>query len=328
MKPQRLIVVVLALTALALGAVLFLAPRFSKPKVLTGYVEGEALYLASPVSGTLSRLAVRRGDQAAAGQVLFTIDPRQLSAQQKQAAEELSAAQAQAVDARKGQRPSEIAAFDAETAAARASLRDAEATYRRVGYLEARGIYARARLDDARSARDAAAANVKAALERRATATLGAREDQIRAADARVRQAQANLAGAGARLSDLSPAAPSAARVEDVFYQIGEWVAANQPVVSLLPADRIRVRFFAPEKEVALYRLGRTISFACDSCPTGMAAKISFVSPRPEYTPPVIYSLGARDRLVFMIEAMPAHPERLTPGLPVDVTPLKPERGR
>jgi HlyD family secretion protein len=46
------------------------------------------------------------------------------------------------------------------------------------------------------------------------------------------------------------------------------------------------------------------------------------VSPRAEFTPPVIYSLQSRDRLVFLIEALPANPAGLTPGLPIDVVPL------
>ncbi|HEX7758108.1 MAG TPA: HlyD family secretion protein, partial [Caulobacteraceae bacterium] len=158
-------------------------------------------------------------------------------------------------------------------------------------------------------------------------AALGAREDQIRAADSKVREASAGLSAAGARLSDLSPTSPGRARVEDVFFQRGEWVGANQPVVSLLPDDRITIRFFVPEREVARYRPGQGVRFACDGCARGQSAVISYVSPQPEFTPPVIYSLGARDRLVFLVEARPAHPERLTPGLPVDVTPLAPEGG-
>ncbi|HWA60246.1 MAG TPA: HlyD family efflux transporter periplasmic adaptor subunit, partial [Caulobacteraceae bacterium] len=183
-------------------------------------------------------------------------------------------------------------------------------------------------LDDAKSARDAAAADLAAAEKRRAAAALGSREDQIRAADARVREADAALSGAGAKLSDLAPVAPGPARVEDVFFARGEWVGAHPPVVSLLPDARITIRFFVPEREAALYRVGRVVRFGCDSCATGLTARISYVSPRPEFTPPVIYSLESRDRLVFMIEARPAHPERLTPGLPVDVVPLGPEGGR
>jgi HlyD family secretion protein len=328
MNPQRLIVIGLAVGAVILAGALLLAPRLSRPNVLSGYVEGQPLYLASPVAGTLTSLAVQRGDQATAGQRLFQVDPRQLGAASQQAAQDLIAAQAQAQDARKGQRPVELAVFDAQIAAAEASLRDADATYRRVAILERQGIYARARLDDAKAARDAAAANVSAARKRRDAATLGARQDQVRAADARVQEAGAALAGAAARFTDLAPVAPGPARVEEVFYQRGEWVAANQPVVSLLPDDRITIRFFVPERQAALYRPGRAVRFSCDSCAAGLIATISYISPRPEFTPPVIYSLEARDRLVFLVEARPAHPERLTPGLPVDVTPLTPEDGR
>ena len=56
---------------------------------------------------------------------------------------------------------------------------------------------------------------------------------------------------------------------------------------------------------------------------TGLSAKISYVSPRPEFTPPVIFSRDSRDRLVFMVEALPQKPANLMPGLPVDVEPLR-----
>ena len=323
MNPQRLIVIALAAGAVVLTAALLLAPRLAAPKALSGYVEGEALYLGAPVAGSLTQISVRRGDVVEAGAPLFQVDPRQLSAQQQQALQQLAAARAQAADARRGQRPVELAVLDAQIDAAAAALRDAEANYRRIAPLAGTGAVSLAERDNAKFARDQAAANLAAAQKRRATATLGAREDQVRAADAQVHAAEAAVADAGARLSDLAPAAPARARVEDTFAQKGEWVAANQPVVSLLPDDRITIRFFVPERQVARFGLGRSVHFACDSCGAGLSATVSYVSPRPEFTPPVIYSLEARDRLVFLIEARPAHPERLTPGLPVDVTPLE-----
>ena len=124
------------------------------------------------------------------------------------------------------------------------------------------------------------------------------------------------------RVNQLTPIAPSDARVEDVFYQRGEWVSANQPVVSLLPDAKVKVRFFVPEKDVARYRTGRDVRFACDGCASGLTATIRYVSPRPEFTPPIIYSRDSRDRLVFMVEAYPKRPAGLQPGLPVDVEPL------
>lgn len=320
MNRQRALIAGLVLTAAAIVAALVLIPRLSRSHVLTGYVEGEALYLAAPVSGTVRSLAVVRGQEVAAGQPLFVVDPAQVRAQYEQAAAETAAAQAQAQDARKGQRPVELAIYEANIAAAEARARDARAALRRVEPLVRQGWYAPARLDDAKSAAEAADAEVRAARRQRDAAALGAREDQIRAADARVAQAAAAASGASARLADVAPSAPAKARVEDVFFHAGEWAPANQPILSLLPDARIKVRFFVPERELAAYRIGRTVRFSCDGCAAGLTAKIDYVSPRPEFTPPVIYSREARDRLVYMIEARPS--VRLDPGQPVDVEPL------
>ncbi len=317
---QRLLIVVLLLAAAGLIAALVLIPRIGRPTTLSGYVEGEPLYLASPVSGSVAQMNVQRGDRVAGGQKLFVVDPRQLSAQTAQAKAEVTAAQAQATDARKGARPVELAVYDANIAAAEARARDADAALRRVKILADKGIYAPARLDDARAEADAARAQVAAARRQRDAAALGQREDQIRAADSRVAEAQAGLSAAAARLTDIAPSAPGAARVEDVFFQKGEWAAANQPVLSLLPDDRIKLRFFVPERSLAAYAPGKTVRFSCDGCATGLTAKITYIAPRSEFTPPVIYSREARDRLVYLVEALPS--ARLNPGTPVDVVPL------
>lgn len=320
MKPQRLLVVGLLLTALVAVAVLWFAPRLSRTPTLSGYVEGEALYLATPIAGRVDQVLVQRGDQVKAGQRLFVVDPVQLEAQRNQAGAEVSAAQAQASDARKGQRPVELAIFDANVAAAEASARDAAANLRRVRPLVEKGVFAKARLDDAQSTYDAAQAQVKAAKRQREAAALGSREDQIRAADSRVQQTNAALVAANARLSDGAPVAPVAARVEDVFFQSGEWASANQAVVALLPHDRIKLRFFVPERQINAYRPGAVVKFTCDGCQDGMTARVTYISPRPEFTPPVIYSREARDRLVYLVEAKPS--ALLNPGQPVDVQPI------
>jgi HlyD family secretion protein len=320
MTRQRLLVVGLAGVALAIVAVLVLLPRFGRGKTLSGYVEGEPLYLAAPVAGTVTAMNVERGAEVMAGQPLFVVDPAQSRSELGQAQAEVAAARAQAADARKGQRPVELAFYDANVAQAEARARDAAATLRRVRTLAAKGFDSQAQLDDARADAQAAAAQVAAARRQRQAAALGQREDQIRAADARVAEAQAAAAGASARLGDVAPRAPANARVEDVFFHAGEWAPANQPILSLLPDARIKLRFFVPEKALSAYRVGRVVRFACDGCPTGLTARIDFVSPRPEFTPPVIYSREARDRLVYLVEARPSR--RLNPGQPVDVEPL------
>ncbi len=320
MNRQRLLVVAFVAIAAIIVGLLAWVPRMGKTHTLSGYIEGEPLYLAAPVAGTVRAVNVQRGQDVSAGQALFVVDPAQVQSAYDQAAAQAQAAAAQAVDARKGQRPVELAVYEANIAAAEARARDARATLRRVEPLVRQGWYAPARLDDAKSAADAADAQVRAAKKQRDAAALGAREDQIRAADAQVSAANAAVSGAGARLGDVAPKAPGKARVEDVFFHAGEWAPANQPILSLLPDERIKVRFFVPEKDLAAYRIGRTIRFACDGCAKGLTARVEFVAPRPEFTPPVIYSREARDRLVYLVEARPS--ARLNPGQPVDVEPL------
>lgn len=321
MTRQRLLVAILLLVAIVVVASLVLIPRFGRRPVLTGYIEGEPLYLAAPIAGTVQAMYVVRGQDVAGGAKLFVVDPQQPVAARDQALAEVAAAQSQAIDVRKGQRPLELAVLDANIAAAEARARDAEAALRRVSVLAEKGYESKAGLDDARANAQAAEAQARAARKQRDVGTLGAREDQIRAADAKVSQAQAGLVGAAARLVDIAPTAPSAARVEDVFFQQGEWAPANQPILSLLPDSRIKVRFFVPEAALSAYRVGRVVHFGCDGCAKGLTARIGYVSPRPEFTPPVIYSREARDRLVYLIEAYPM--VRLNPGQPVDVEPLK-----
>ncbi|WP_298744542.1 HlyD family efflux transporter periplasmic adaptor subunit [uncultured Brevundimonas sp.] len=322
MKRTRIIVALIVFAVVGvLVWLLFL--RDGEARTLTGYIEGERVYLAAPVSGSVAALYVREGQRVAAGGRTFLIDPRVQRAQAESAAAAVGAAEARADDLRKGQRAEELSVFDAELAAAEAGERAAEADYGRIEPLVRRGIYAPARLDQVRAARDAARAQTAAVRRRREVAAMGARQDAVAQAEQQARQAAGGLSEAQARLGQLSPTAPAAARVEEIFYRPGEWAAANTPVLALLPDREVKLVFFVPEAEMARYRPGRTVTFRCDGCAAAGRARISWISPRPEFTPPVLYGRGSRDRLVYRVEARPEEAATLNPGLPVDVTPLE-----
>ena len=313
MKRSRPIIIVIVLIAAAFLAWRLLAPS-REPPALSGYIEGETLFLAAPVAGTLTSLAAIEGQRVAGGAPLFTIDPATLSAQGEQARARIAEAGTQiaAAQATVQQAESEAAAAAADADKARRDLNR---------------LLAVRRIDPAAVAGkdvDAAQAALREANARLAAArdSAAARRSQVGAARAQQDQARGGAREVQIRVGQLSPSAPGPASVEDVFFRPGEWVAANQAVLALLPDSQVKVRFFVPEREVARYRPGRTIRFACDACPSGLSARITYVSPRPEFTPPIIYSRDSRDRLVFMVEARPDRPRRLMPGLPVDVEPL------
>jgi HlyD family secretion protein len=286
-----------------------------------GYVEGEYLLLAAPVAATLQTLQVRRGESVAAGAPLFALDPTKAAADCARALAALAEARARLADLGKGKRPEELAVIRATQAQTEAELELARLRLAREEPLVRRAVSPIDRLDEARAEVRRLEARQRELAAELAVAALPARADAIRAAEAAVAQAEAELARARATLAELAPVAPAAAFVEDTFYEPGEWVEANRPVVSLLPFGALKLRFFVPEAVVGSLELGQEVRFACDGCPEGQRARISFIARRAEYTPPVIYSVGSRQKLVFLVEARPlGEVARLHPGQPVDVT--------
>jgi HlyD family secretion protein len=313
MTRARPIVVVVVLLAAALVAWLLLGGS-KRERTLSGYIEGENLYLAAPVAGTVAEVSAIEGQRASPGETLFRIDPATLAAEGQQAQAGVAAANTQIASAaaQAQQAGAEVVAAAADADRARRDLARLEAVRR-----DDPAAVAGKDLDAARAALRNADARVAAARK-----TADARGAEVAAARAQAAEAVGSRREVAIRVNQLSPPAPTSARIEQVYFQPGEWVSANQPVVSLLPDNKVKVRFYVPERQVARYRPERQVHFSCDACAAGMTATIRYVSPRPEFTPPVIFSRDSRDRLVFMVEAYPARPQELQPGLPVDVEPL------
>jgi HlyD family secretion protein len=185
--------------------------------------------------------------------------------------------------------------------------------------LSAKGVAAQAQLDIARanSNRDKAALDE---VRRQITvAQMASRDEDIAAARQSLAAAQARQTAAETKLARRKLVAPVTGAVQQVYYRPGEMVPAGRPVISILPPGNIKVRFFVPEAMLPKVALGDTVDVSCDGC-TPARAKVSFISRTAEYTPPVIYSLEERNKLVFMIEARPEAPQGLRVGQPVSVT--------
>ncbi len=292
------------------------------PATLHGYMEGEYVRVAAPFAGTLLALEVRRGDRLEAGAPLFALEAENEQAARREAEDHLKRAEARVADLRKGLRPSEIAAVRAQLAEAESAAALSRKALARQEDLVSRGFASRQTLDEARAARDRDASRVSRLRAELATATAGSRPDEIRAAEAEASAAREALAQTDWRLRQKSVHATVSGEVADTLFTVGEWVPAGAPVVSILPPQNVKARFFVPEPQVATIRVGQGVSLACDGCEAPVAATVTFVAPQAEFTPPVIYSKESRAKLVFLVEAVPRAGEavRLRPGQPVDVT--------
>lgn len=316
-------VIVAALLAIVGGAAWY-ATRPAPAANWLGYVEAETLYVAAPVSGRLAERPVERGATVAAGTPLFSLAPETTDAETARLEAQVSAAEAQVGDLGEArQRAPEIAISRAAEAQASAQLSKTQNDFARVSALAGRGFASRAQLDAARAARDAASAALAQTRAQIASGQISTgRSEQIAAARAGVAGAQAALRGQKERRREISPVAPASGVIEQTFYNPGEWVPANSPVVAVLPADKRKLRFYVPEASIAGIKPGATVRFTCDGCGGERQARISYVSPRSEFTPPVIYSEHARAKLVFLVEALlPVSDKPLPPGLPVEVLP-------
>lgn len=305
--------------ALALAVMSCSAPQ---DPPLQGYAEGEFVRVGVPFAGTLVKLDVQRGSPVKAGAPLFALEAENESAARREAENRLERAQAQLENLRKGGRPTEVDAVRAQLVQAQAARALSSAELKRQEDLVAKGFVSQQRLDEARSAAARDRARVAELEAQLATVQLAARPDEIRAAQAEASAARAALEQAQWRLQQRTAVATVAGVVTDTLFVRGEWVGAGQPVVTLLPPENVKVRFYVPEPLLAALQVGQAVDLRCDGCAGTLRAAVSWISPQAEFTPPVIYSKESRAKLVYLVEARPAPGDaaRLKPGQPLDVT--------
>jgi HlyD family secretion protein len=287
-----------------------------------GYVEGKFVYVASPQAGRVEHLAVARGDSITVGRPLFTLDQEPELSAERQAHELLRSEEARLADLQTGKRPPEKEVIAAQLAQAKVEhqktvdiLKSDETQYAAGGLPLTELIAARAAVES----NTALVRRYQSDLE---VAELPGREAQIKAQAELVAADRAALQQATWKLQQKQIASPGTGLIFDTLYREGEWVAAGNPIIQMLPPKNVEIRFFVPEPVVGKLRVGQKITVHCDGCDASISASITFISTQVEYTPPVIYSNENRAKLMFMIIAKPTADQAavLHPGQPVEIT--------
>jgi HlyD family secretion protein len=143
-------------------------------------------------------------------------------------------------------------------------------------------------------------------------ATLDSAVSALRVAEAHVNTSQT-------RLARRTGFAPVNGTVQQIYFREGEMVPAQRPVLSIMPPGNMKVRFYVPEAALPKIAIGDQVRVTCDNCAADLTAKIYFIATTAEYTPPVIYSLDERDKLVYLVQARPSNPDSLRVGQPISV---------
>lgn len=306
------------LCALPLAGVLFGACAAPGP-LATGYVEGEYTELAPVASAQVRALEVARGARVEPGQVLVEMEKRDAEIALSQAHAALSQAESELADLKEGKRPEEIRAIEASLASARAQAEEARRTETRMINLAQRGAVTESERDDAETAARVAEASVAQIEAELAVAKLPARPQEIAAAEAARDGAEAARDLAQWDLDQRDLSVPFAGTVDDIIRRPGEIAGPSSPVLTLLGDEAVKLRLYVPETDIARIRVGDRLRVGCTGCATGIEAEITYISNEVEFTPPVIYSLENRQKLVYLVEARPLQGAGLKPGQIVDV---------
>lgn len=285
---------------------------------IPGYIEGEFVRVSLPFSGQLQELTVQEGDSIEPGKILFKLDDREERTLFTQALEQLNEAKAQLSNLLKGKRKEEIDVLKASLEAAKSQLELTQAIYKRQKSLAATKVTSLENLDKAEAEYERAKARVAELESEIEVARLTARPDEIQAADARVAAAQAAVDQAAWKLEQKAAMAPQAGVVTQKFFEQGEFIPSQMPVIEFLPKRAVKAIFFVKEAVMAKLKHGQKMEIVTSQ--HKIPAKISFISPSAEYTPPVIYSNETNHKLVFRIEARPLQSgEELHPGQPIAI---------
>lgn len=289
------------------------------PPSWNGYVEADYVYVAPATSGTIAALAVREGEWVEPGTLLFALEDSQQRAAFRAAEARVAAARATAENLASGSRDEEVEVIRASLAKAEADRDLAQSQADRSAKLLAEGVVPEARADADRASALAAEAQVAQLRAQLKVAELPARDPQRLAAEANLAAAEADADQARDVLADRQLTAPLKARVERVYFDVGEVAGAGAPVLALQPVGGLKVKFYLPEAARPHFVLGDRVQVDCDGCAPGIEAKVSFLASDPQFTPPVIYSRDERNRLTFLAEAILAEGIVLPPGQPVTI---------
>jgi HlyD family secretion protein len=284
-----------------------------------GFVQGELVFVGSEETGRLVELRITPGQKVEPDQLLFVLDSALEKAARDEAAASVSEARARLARALAAREtPEEIEILKAKERKAEAALQLSQREFDRARQPE--NVGHRDLQDRTTAQRDIDLAALDEIRRQIALAGMSARPEDIEAARATVAALEARLAAAQSRLERRKVKASHAGIIQQVYFQGGEIIFLGRPVASLLPLENIIVRFFAGEALLPRFVVGANVLVNCDGCGASIKARVRFISPTAEFTPPIIFSNEDRNRLVFMLEAVPEEPEKLRPGQPVTVS--------
>ncbi len=296
-------------------------PKNTGKLFFPGYLEGEFVYSSAPFGGMIKNIYVKRGDEVKEGQIIFVLDKTEKESELGFYNFALSTSLAMIKDMQKGKQEPYVRSAEADIGATAAMKDWYNTNYKRYGWLASINAQPQTSYEMYKYNFEKYSKDVEKAIANLDVANLPAREDRISAVIAFSNALREKIEKAKWELSQMSQYTPQQAFVFDAIYHKGEYAGAGQPVVILLPPENIKARFFVSGNILNKLKIGQKVIVNVLGR-NDIPAVVNYISPKVEYTPPVIYSEQSSDKLVYMIEASidPDIARTLPVGQPIQVS--------
>jgi HlyD family secretion protein len=300
---------------------------------VSGHVEATEVHVAAEVGGRILELRVAEGDRVTSGAVIARLDVRDTELQIRRARADRATAVAQLRLLEAGSRVEDIRhaeaqvdaaeaeamAIEADRKAAQLDLDRFEALLKADAGSQKQRDDANARVDVTRERLRSAEERVRAARETVARLKQGARPEEIEAGRARVAGADAQIALFEKALADAQILAPVSGVVTQKLVDAGEIVMRGTPIVVVTDLDNAWANLFVPEPMVPRVKLGQPATVVTDAGGEGLPGKVTFISPKAEFTPRNVQTAEERSKLVYRIKvSVDNRAGILKTGMPVD----------
>ncbi len=317
-KKRKAGILIALVLAIVVVVGLWLAWR-TPAEQLQGMADADTINVAAKITARLAELKVREGDRVKAGQVLFVLDSPEVAAKEQQAQGALEAARAVADKADEGARSEDIRAAQANWKRAEAGATLADATYQRVQNLFNEGVMTRQKRDEALAQARSSRELSNAARAQYDQALAGARDQDKRAAQGQVRQAQGAVAEVDAARDEINGRAPMAGEINKRMSDIGELVPAGYPVFTLVDIDRMWVSVNLRESQMRGLKVGTRLHGNVPALDRDAEFEVYFINPAGDYaTWRATRQSSGYDVRSFEIRLRPVTPvEGFRPGMSV-----------
>jgi len=273
----------------------------------SGTIDADEVHVASRYGGRVEKVLAQEGDTLKSGQPLVELDAAELKARRDQAAALLAELEA-------GPRKEEIEAAKHDWESLAADLELARADAKRADELFANKTIAETEHDRAVRRAEAVAKSVAAARSRYDLLLAGTRPE-------RLAQARAQLAEIEAQLREMHIVAPGDSTLEVLSVKVGDVLAPNREVATLVLPQHLWVRVYVPEPWLGHLKLNGPVKVRVDSFPDKeFQGTIEQIARAAEFTPRNVQTVEERIKQVFGVKVrLDNHDGLLRAGMSADV---------